>query len=254
MTLSRGGFEVFPDMRVPPNNQIPNWSNPRRASGAHRQCEAGTVDDAAQDGREFGRATRLHARNFVDCIKSRQRPIADVEQGHRCRPPATWRTSRCAWAAGIRWDPERPQSSVTKRLTPCWSGHIANLGIRCSGAPYDAQRFSRSRSRHSGGNGQCADRPLRDGSFAGLLRHRAALPRVAIDYLEYAHARGAGGVQVAVNPADSEAIRKLRARAEEFGMYLEVTTCCPRPTTRHSSSSRESGQGGRRPTACGRCA
>ncbi len=52
--------------------------------------------------------------------------------------------------------------------------------------------------------------------------------RVAIDYLEYAHARGAGGVQVMVNPADGEAIKKLRARAEELGMYLEVVTMLPK--------------------------
>jgi hypothetical protein len=60
--------------------------------------------------------------------------------------------------------------------------------------------------------------------------------RVAIDYLEYAHARGAGGIQCSLNLSDPESWKKLRARAEEFGMYLEA--CSPRPMTRRSSRPR----------------
>lgn len=50
----------------------------------------------------------------------------------------------------------------------------------------------------------------------------------ALEYLEYAYARGAGGVQVALPPAPApELIRQLRERAERLGMYLEVSLELP---------------------------
>lgn len=53
--------------------------------------------------------------------------------------------------------------------------------------------------------------------------------RAPLEYLEYAHARGAGGIQAYLNPAtDAESLRKLRARAEEYGMYLEVMCMLPK--------------------------
>jgi sugar phosphate isomerase/epimerase len=52
--------------------------------------------------------------------------------------------------------------------------------------------------------------------------------RAAIDYLEYAHARGAGGIQCMLNLSDPESWKKLRARAEEYGMYLEATCMLPK--------------------------
>jgi len=46
---------------------------------------------------------------FVDCIKSRQKPPADVEVGHRATVPG--HLMNIAWKLGrrIRWDPDKEE-------------------------------------------------------------------------------------------------------------------------------------------------
>ena len=54
--------------------------------------------EAADRGEEGGRADHDadHARNFLDCVKSRKTPICDVEYGHRCTTAALSPTSPTA--------------------------------------------------------------------------------------------------------------------------------------------------------------
>jgi sugar phosphate isomerase/epimerase len=54
-------------------------------------------------------------------------------------------------------------------------------------------------------------------------------PRTAYEYLQYGHERGAGGVQAVLTSFDPDSLKKIRARAEEYGMYLEITTNMPKP-------------------------
>jgi predicted dehydrogenase len=48
---------------------------------------------------------RAHARNFLDCVKSRQRPHADVEEGHRSTTFALLANIALATKARLDWDP-----------------------------------------------------------------------------------------------------------------------------------------------------
>jgi len=50
--------------------------------------------------------TVLHARNFLDCIKSRQTPNADVEVGHRSTTMSLLANISLAVRARIEWDPQ----------------------------------------------------------------------------------------------------------------------------------------------------
>jgi sugar phosphate isomerase/epimerase len=43
----------------------------------------------------------------------------------------------------------------------------------------------------------------------------------ALEFLEYSHSLGAGGIQTSLSPADPPSMARLRRRAEELGMYLE---------------------------------
>ena len=56
-----------------------------------------------------GNLTVEHARNFLDCIKSRQKPNADVEEGHRSTTLSL--LAKISWLTRCRleWDPEREQ-------------------------------------------------------------------------------------------------------------------------------------------------
>ena len=49
---------------------------------------------------------RAHARNFLDCVKSRQRPNADVEEGHRSTTFALLANIALATKARLDWDPK----------------------------------------------------------------------------------------------------------------------------------------------------
>ncbi|MDE3178022.1 MAG: Gfo/Idh/MocA family oxidoreductase, partial [Acidobacteriota bacterium] len=61
--IDRGGFEVFPEKRELGGKSV--------TVGAAMKMER--VNDAHFD----------HVRNFLDCVKSRARPVSDVEIGHR---------------------------------------------------------------------------------------------------------------------------------------------------------------------------
>ena len=81
LTIGRGGFQIRPEMKIHPANAIPQWSNPpghpeRSDAKPTPYIEPKEVKGSSDEQLE------LHARNFLDCIKSRERPIADVEDGH----------------------------------------------------------------------------------------------------------------------------------------------------------------------------
>ena len=63
MFLDRGGFQVYPEKRHVEKKQV-------ERTAAMQMDE---VNDSHFD----------HVRNFLDCVKSRKRPISDIEIGHR---------------------------------------------------------------------------------------------------------------------------------------------------------------------------
>jgi predicted dehydrogenase len=52
----------------------------------------------------YGELDKAHARNFLDCVKSRQRPNADVEEGHRSTTFALLANIALATRARLDWD------------------------------------------------------------------------------------------------------------------------------------------------------
>ena len=53
-------------------------------------------------------------------------------------------------------------------------------------------------------------------------------PRETYEFLEYSNSLGAGGIQASLSSTDPAFLKKLRSRAEELGMYVEVMTGLPR--------------------------
>jgi len=53
--------------------------------------------------------------------------------------------------------------------------------------------------------------------------------RSTLDFLEYGHSLGAGGIQIGLDSLDSAYLDKLRRRTAELGMYLEVILELPQP-------------------------
>lgn len=83
LTIGRSGFEIRPEMKIDPNNAVPQFrghsSGGVQRSGTKPVPYIQPVTEKGSGEEQFD----LHVRNFLDCIKSRQRPIADVEDGHQ---------------------------------------------------------------------------------------------------------------------------------------------------------------------------
>ena len=109
LAISRAGWELFPDTKTPPANSIPSFHGQPQGGPQKIKVEPELL---MQPGKMAGSSDEqfdLHVRGFLDCVKSRQRPIADAEDGHRTATAChlaniSYRTGR-----KIRWDPESEQ-------------------------------------------------------------------------------------------------------------------------------------------------
>lgn len=54
-------------------------------------------------------------------------------------------------------------------------------------------------------------------------------PKDTYEFLEYCHSLGGGGIQASLTSSEPEYLKKLRTRAEEWGMYIEVMAGLPKP-------------------------
>lgn len=106
MTVGRGGYELYPDMTIAPERQIPPWSNPPgHPQPAEVKAEPRTR--ARKAGEQGGEPMGAHARHWLDCIKSRKQPVADVESGHRVSVACHLANLSMQLGRKLRWDAEK---------------------------------------------------------------------------------------------------------------------------------------------------
>jgi sugar phosphate isomerase/epimerase len=81
----------------------------------------------------------------------------------------------------------------------------------------------------------------------------ARRPHDTYEFLEYCHSLGAGGIQASLASLDPEYLKKLRSRAEQLGMYIEVMAELPKQddTSAFESTLRAAKAAG---ALCVRCA
>jgi len=87
LALSRRGFTVVPEV----------WK-------ADSQNEKPAMEAMEEPGAEMDAA---HVRNFLDCVKSRNRPAADVEDGHLTATVCHLGNIATRLGRGLRWDAEQ---------------------------------------------------------------------------------------------------------------------------------------------------
>lgn len=83
--VTEKAYEIVPEM----GGQF----QPRKARGTAQSVKADDADLTVQ-----------HARNFVDCVKSREKPNADVEIGHRSTTMSLLANIALATKARLEWD------------------------------------------------------------------------------------------------------------------------------------------------------
>lgn len=110
LVIDRGGFEITPEMKIDPNNAVPQFRGHSSGGVARSSTKPVPWTEPVKEKGSSDEQFDLHVRNFLDCIKSRQRPIADVEDGHQI-------TTACHLAnislrlggRSVRWDADKEQ-------------------------------------------------------------------------------------------------------------------------------------------------
>lgn len=94
-----------------------------------------------------------------------------------------------------------------------------------------------------------AEPPIRSGMGLSPDCFAIAKPsRHALDYLQYAWERGAGGVQATLPNFEPGYLRQVRERAEKLGMYLEIAASLPKSgdASRFEATARAAKEAGAR--------
>ncbi|HUK19451.1 MAG TPA: Gfo/Idh/MocA family oxidoreductase [Bryobacteraceae bacterium] len=109
LTLSRGGFQIYSDMKQPPENLIPQIMGHPAGGPVTTPAKPTPWIEPIKEAAN-GNLFASHVRNFLDCVKSRRRPNADVEDGHRTVTACHLANiSLRLGGRGIRWDAEREE-------------------------------------------------------------------------------------------------------------------------------------------------
>jgi predicted dehydrogenase len=113
LSLSRSGFVLTPDPKVPPENAVPQFAGAHPVGGPKRVEKTGppelwtkAVEDRSGSSAE---QLRLHVRNFLDCVKSRREPVSDSEGAHRVATACHLANIALRLGRRLRWDAEREE-------------------------------------------------------------------------------------------------------------------------------------------------
>ena len=90
LSLTRTGFRVVPEL----------WK------GTMEGQQPPAIQLITDPGSEFEEA---HVRNFLDCVKTRQRPNADVEEGHRSAAMCHLGNIATRLGRSLKWDAEKEE-------------------------------------------------------------------------------------------------------------------------------------------------
>jgi predicted dehydrogenase len=106
LAIGRGGFEIFPDTKIDPSNAIPVFTGHPAGGPKHSNVQPEPWIQPFKMAGSSQEQFDLHARNFLNCVKSREQPIADVEQGHQVTTACHLANIALRTGRKIRWNPE----------------------------------------------------------------------------------------------------------------------------------------------------
>ncbi|HYW47967.1 MAG TPA: Gfo/Idh/MocA family oxidoreductase, partial [Bryobacteraceae bacterium] len=111
LLVNRYGYEIRPN----PQRRIPAGRGPAEMTPAPPPIEAKKDMDAkgmSEDpNSKFGSPTVRHTRNFLDCVKSRQRPACDIEIGFNSSLPCLLANLSIRQGKSFVWDGKTARST-----------------------------------------------------------------------------------------------------------------------------------------------
>jgi predicted dehydrogenase len=141
LAISRKGFLVTADRRIPPANTVPHFAGAHPVGGPQLVPETGPPqywiqplkDESGNDQEQF----RRHVRNFLDCVKSRQTPVSDLESGHRVATVCHLANISLRLGRKIRWDAAKEAivgdadaaRMLERPYRAPWDGELRSLGV-----------------------------------------------------------------------------------------------------------------------------
>lgn len=135
LAVSRSVFILNADRKVPPENTVPQFTDAHPVGGPQPVKETGPrtfwtkpVEDRSGNARE---QLLSHVRNFLDCVKSRERPISDLESAHRTATTCHLANISLRLGRSVKWD--------AKSETIVGDPEAAAMLVRPYRAPWDKE-------------------------------------------------------------------------------------------------------------------
>lgn len=113
LAISRDGFEIIPDRRQKPANIVARIMGGHPIGGPQPEPEPADQfwTKAVKDGSgDRGNQLLEHARNFLECVKSRKEPISSLESGHQVATVCHLANISLKLGRRIRWNADKEQA------------------------------------------------------------------------------------------------------------------------------------------------
>jgi predicted dehydrogenase len=117
MQINRGGLKVISDTKVNPDNLIPVFRGHTAGGPQRSEAKPEPWTEALEIKGSSAEQLDLHVRNFLDAMRTRQRPIADVEDGHRTAVACHLANLSMRLGRSVQWNPETEQIAGDKEAS-----------------------------------------------------------------------------------------------------------------------------------------
>jgi predicted dehydrogenase len=139
--ISRSGFRVLPDADVPPVNLIPGVREGHPVGGPKwvddsppRKTRTEAIEDRSGSSEAQYDA---HARNFLDCVKSRKQPISDLASAQRVAVACHLANLSMRLGRLLRWDgksksvlgDDEANRALVRPYRSPWDKELKALGV-----------------------------------------------------------------------------------------------------------------------------
>jgi predicted dehydrogenase len=142
LPISRGGFELNSDRKLNPNNVVAGILGVKGHPVGGPQLEPEekggfwTTSEKDHSGNAIQDYTR-HTRNFLDCVKSRQQPLSDLESGHQVATVCHLSNISLRTGRKLVWDAEKEEivgdkeanAMLVRPYRSPWDAELKALGV-----------------------------------------------------------------------------------------------------------------------------
>jgi len=142
LPMSRGGFDLYADRKVNPNNVVAGILGVKGHPVGGPQLEPeekgefwteSAKDDSGDAIKDYSR----HMRNFLDCVKSRKQPLSDLQSGHEVATACHLSNISLRIGRKLVWDAEKQEivgdaeanSMLVRPYRAPWDAELKALGV-----------------------------------------------------------------------------------------------------------------------------